>query len=731
MSLINLRERTINAKIVYYGTALSGKTTSLKHVHRVIDPDDRVELVSLNTDGDRTLFFDFLPIALGKLSGFQVKLQAYTVPGQVKYNLTRRYVLRGADAVVFVADSRPETFEDNLAAMRNMRENLQANGLDPERIPLLIQYNKRDHPSALPVADLRAALNRRGVPDVETIATVGDGVFEGFAMLCCDMVEHLAREYRIGDGDTVREVLQERLCGVADRYERPVAPPPSLRESRVGSLAEPARAARPSGKIQVPNQALGLGRRPDESHLADVEEMLEQAVETQMKSAQLVAELNETRQELADHVRQLSALHETAVMISSELDPGRLLDRVLQSALDAVGATSGSVLMPTADQAALEAELVRGFRHDPLARGSRTDPALFRRVLAGEPFLVDRNREAHLLAPSSPGDPSPELALVAPLVHQQEMLGVLVAYMDRAPAEVELQTRLTFLGAVATQAAVALENARLYDRVESFNRELERKVAERTRELERAYDELRALDALKDDFLASMSHELMTPLTSIRGSTEILVQLAEDTSEQAAADRAEFTGIVDAESRRLAGMLQSLLDYSQLEADDVSMADDPLDLRALLVESYKRFRAAFRDARVQVRVRVEPDLPPALGDGRWLAKVFDALLSNALKFSPEDSVVQVVLRRDGDTLVATVRDEGPGVPDQLVEHVFERFRQDGEVLTDKTPGLGLGLPLSAKILSLHGGDIRVECPPSGGSCFTFRLPSAAATSVLA
>src|SRR5512134_1789066 len=128
MSLISLRDKTINAKIVYYGMALSGKTTSLKHVHTVIDPERRTELVSLNTEGDRTLFFDFLPIPLGSLSGFQVKLQAFTVPGQVKYNLTRRYVLRGADAVIFVADSQPSAFEDNVHSLVTLRENLEANG---------------------------------------------------------------------------------------------------------------------------------------------------------------------------------------------------------------------------------------------------------------------------------------------------------------------------------------------------------------------------------------------------------------------------------------------------------------------------------------------------------------------------------------------------------------------------------------------------------------------------
>src|SRR5262249_52866612 len=160
MSLISFKDKTLNAKIVYYGSALSGKTTSLKVVHSIVDPEKRVELVSLNTEGDRTLFFDFLPIPIGTLSGFQVKLQAFTVPGQVKYHLTRRFVLRGADAVIFVADSRPEAFEDNRRSLASLHENLEANGLDARTIPLVYQFNKRDAANAVPVARLAAELNK-------------------------------------------------------------------------------------------------------------------------------------------------------------------------------------------------------------------------------------------------------------------------------------------------------------------------------------------------------------------------------------------------------------------------------------------------------------------------------------------------------------------------------------------------------------------------------------------
>ena len=200
MSIVNTREKIVNTKIVYYGPGLGGKTTSLKFVHTVLDPDRQVRMVSLKTDEERTLFFDFLPIDLGTLGGFKIKVQGYTVPGQVKYNLTRKYVLMGADAVVFVADSNPARLDENVQSMGNLRENLVANGLDPATIPMVLQLNKRDLPDALPVDELQKALSFRPVPCFATDAHVGTGVFEGFIAATEAMIEAVVQRYRLDNG---------------------------------------------------------------------------------------------------------------------------------------------------------------------------------------------------------------------------------------------------------------------------------------------------------------------------------------------------------------------------------------------------------------------------------------------------------------------------------------------------------------------------------------------------
>jgi signal recognition particle receptor subunit beta len=180
MSLVNFAAREITCKIVYYGPGRSGKTTNLQYIFGRVPEPRRGRMVSLATHGDRTLFFDFLPLDLGNISGFQTRFQLYTVPGQSYYNATRRLVLQGADGVVFVADSQARRFEENLESLQNLHENLLGQGVDVRQVPVVFQYNKQDLPSELVLdqAALDEALNFRAVPSFGADALHGAGVFE-------------------------------------------------------------------------------------------------------------------------------------------------------------------------------------------------------------------------------------------------------------------------------------------------------------------------------------------------------------------------------------------------------------------------------------------------------------------------------------------------------------------------------------------------------------------------
>jgi len=223
MSMINYASREINCKLVYYGPGLGGKTTNLEFVYNKVEPGSRGKMISLATETERTLFFDFLPVDLGTIRGFKVKFHLYTVPGQVYYNASRKLILKGVDGVVFVADSQIERMDANIEAMQNLYENMSQHGYDLTRIPFAIQYNKRDLPNAAPVSELQAALNpgwpveeparQRVLPDpnreseflvsqldgqwierapyFEAVALTGDGVFDTLKAISKNVVKTL------------------------------------------------------------------------------------------------------------------------------------------------------------------------------------------------------------------------------------------------------------------------------------------------------------------------------------------------------------------------------------------------------------------------------------------------------------------------------------------------------------------------------------------------------------
>jgi mutual gliding-motility protein MglA len=178
MSMINYASREINCKIVYYGPGLGGKTTNLEYVYERVQPDTRGKLISLATEQERTLFFDFLPVDLGSIRGFKTRFHLYTVPGQVYYNASRRLILKGVDGVVFVADSQAERMDANIAAMENLYENLSEYGYDPLKLPIVLQWTKRDLPNALAAQELDAQLNPDEFPVHEAVAVTGQGVFD-------------------------------------------------------------------------------------------------------------------------------------------------------------------------------------------------------------------------------------------------------------------------------------------------------------------------------------------------------------------------------------------------------------------------------------------------------------------------------------------------------------------------------------------------------------------------
>ena len=207
MVLFNYATKEITAKIVYYGPGLCGKTTNLQFVYDSLPSNNKSKMLSLATKTDRTLFFDFLPLDLGKIRGMRTKLQLYTVPGQVYYNSTRQLVLKGADGIVFVADSQDFALDANQESLQNLEDNLKRQGIRLREMPLVIQYNKRDLPNALPVAEIDKELNKLQSPSFESVATTGIGVEETLKGITQLVLAHLVKKYGLeGSGPIEKEI---------------------------------------------------------------------------------------------------------------------------------------------------------------------------------------------------------------------------------------------------------------------------------------------------------------------------------------------------------------------------------------------------------------------------------------------------------------------------------------------------------------------------------------------
>jgi mutual gliding-motility protein MglA len=195
VSFINYSSREINCKIVYYGPGLCGKTTNLQYIYRRTNPDQKGKLISLATETERTLFFDFLPLSLGDIRGFKIRFHLYTVPGQVFYAASRKLILKGVDGVIFVADSQIERMESNMESLEDLKINMAEQGYELEKLPFAVQYNKRDLPNVVPVGDMDKLLNYRNVVWFEAVAVTGKGVFETLKSVAKQVLFELKKHY--------------------------------------------------------------------------------------------------------------------------------------------------------------------------------------------------------------------------------------------------------------------------------------------------------------------------------------------------------------------------------------------------------------------------------------------------------------------------------------------------------------------------------------------------------
>lgn len=322
MALFNYATKEITLKIVYYGPGLSGKTTNIQCLHSALSPDKKGKLLSLSTESDRTLFFDFLPVELGKIKEFSIRFQLYTVPGQVRYNATRKVVLKGADAVVFVADSQSDMRDQNIESLENMRENLISNNINPDEIPVVLQYNKRDLKNILSIDELNAGINKDNAYDVvEAEAINGKGVEDTFQLVTRLVLKDLARKHKIEiqPAPLKEEAKYEEKIADIQKPETEtfqleseiemIEPAGYALEEESAGLVEPKYKLQKEMKETFAAQKLGpkLGPRPNTEYVLKkegYEEIVKEIIEVKEPSV----ESPDTSKLIADDVNKLHSM---------------------------------------------------------------------------------------------------------------------------------------------------------------------------------------------------------------------------------------------------------------------------------------------------------------------------------------------------------------------------------------------------------------------------------------
>lgn len=331
MVQFNTKDNEILVKIVFYGPGLSGKTTNLQKLHELMDPSQKTDLFSVNTMEDRTLFFDLLPVDLGYVYGNSIKLQIYTVPGQVHYDSTRRIVLSGADGVIFVADSEKGKLHENVQSINNLYHNLQANRLNIKEIPLVLQFNKRDLPSALPVDVLNQKLNFRHVPFFEAVAIKGDGVLETFIEGVNQTVRYIFKKYQLSKNiKNVDSVIEKLEASIRDKSK----------------VAEQAKEAATSQDVdQTFSPKVGRGGRTvlkythtiQDDNRSSQDKLLQKALTSNMETARLYSELKNSQAALMKKNEELSILYKQLEKTNSDnLKIRRFLESLVNFAGEAI-----------------------------------------------------------------------------------------------------------------------------------------------------------------------------------------------------------------------------------------------------------------------------------------------------------------------------------------------------------------------------------------------------------
>ncbi|MHC4548372.1 MAG: ATP-binding protein [Planctomycetota bacterium] len=735
MSQIEAGHNILNARVVYWGPAGGGKTATLAALRRCLDPEEGFHLYSLAAADHSTLLFDLLPVEEFRLGGYRIRTRVIAVPGAPDRSTVRLSLLRGADAVVFVADPQTSALEANVQSWRELEETLLNRGIDPQQMPLVLAYNKQDLADTLTLSDFRAQLGLEQLPAYEAVATDGRGVFEAFSEVFRRLVALLVRRHNIteaeAEGAMPARILPQLVRG---------AKPPRRSKAQDRHLI-----------IQVPAGVPAA----------------EETIQAQLGMAEAHIEIDVASHMLAGRNRELMAVNRVARSILSAMEADNLLVVLLDATADHLGVSHATCVLFDPTEAGSLRTHVLGFGRDPaLGLQGAAAQKFFELIRTSDgPVPLAQEYNPDLLAAIQGVDRRITRAMYQPVkANDNNPAGWIGIYGTGDEPQLSTQAML-FLSSISRLAALGLEKIGLLDKAQRFSASLEEAVHERTGQLEMANAKIRALNRGLEARVNERTRALEEANRQLKEARAGSVHSARmrGMGQIAASFAQEVNNPVAGLARDLQSMRESLDDLRARVATDAPQAADGLEaireFEEIIGESQESVRrvtgivaslerlggegdqhhsfslnaivadaATLLEERVRVRAELELRLgsvPELAGDHQELSHVVLGLLTNAIEAierqdSGERGRISVTTFSAGDKITLTVKDDGCGIDQELMERIFEPF-----TTTKEDPSAGLGLHCAYLAAERRDGSLRVRSKPGEGTTVTMVLPVAA------
>jgi signal transduction histidine kinase/signal recognition particle receptor subunit beta len=744
MAQISHADKEIKLKIVYCGPALSGKTTNLIYVHQVLFPNQKVKLFSINTGDDRTLFFDLLPLDLGRVKGYDLKLQLFTVPGQVRYNQTRRAVLQKADGVVFVADSQRKEQSANRESYENMMENLAANHIDYQAIPLVVQYNKQDLDEILPSRELDALLNERKVPHFGAIAVTGVGVLQTLKNSILQVLDRFNRDFPDFPVAEIEEKIDRSFEAVLEAYQKQTRPP----------SAESTADAESTFRSRLQSSAHNIKVRENREDIVPGE-LLDKAVETNIEIAELYNELNTAKNLLEQKNRELTILGQIAQALTEPFDQEQLPRMIFKSILMTFQTGHGTLLEFNPESRQLRELYVSGFNRDPLtsltlAPGVHAARHLFeqKKAFGYNVFSFDKA--------GLPGMTAEQLAeslkklkimafMTVPICASGACYGLMTVYQminESSVLKAFGPDDLKFFGRLGSSVSLAFEKMVQMKQVRQLGDQMEEKVSLRTAELEESLRILQAqnrdyvhrlakLETLvipvlrmskrQDQLLQGFKGEITKPISAMMTSAKIVEKFGLANRENI--DR--FISVIRDESGRMNKVLGEFDLSTTRFLEKTDFVQQVFPLAGLLGPLRDVHGPVLQMKGLEWREEIPEGLPPLVGDKGKFQFVLHQLTENALQFTTSGYIeikAQFNPIYNDRFLLVSLTDSGAGISRENLPRVFDRFFREQDDFGSEQSNYGLGLTFCKEIVEQYGGRIWAKSEEGIGSTFFVELP---------